>query len=415
MSESGVFAKSFLCESELGYLNDSAQRHGEYHDITVRRFLQIIIDNHNADVAGDDIDKTFKLGIVDVDSSTGTLYRYLGYESTFDTIKDKLIDRLGGELRVRKVDGVRYLDYVKSIGEQKSTEIRIAKNLKSITKETDPSDIITRLIPLGERIESDDEDATDASEARLTIESVNNGKDYIDDKAAMAVFGVIAKSESWDDITQPNILKTRGQQFLNENNRVKSKYSLSALDLSLIDLDIDSFDVGNWHPVKNPIMDIDDELRIVGKTTDILAPEASSLEIGDKFMTASDYQKEANQSTRKIVNLENDLTRERKRVREVSASVKNAQVEIERLQTIIENANVEELEQVIIDINNQLGSLFNNLGDIGQEIIDLQFKVDAIEQFVMQQEQINNAQASKNEDFEQRLLILENKEEGGSE
>src|SRR5699024_8952835 len=125
-----------------GFLNHSRQRHGEYHDITVKGFLQVIIDNHNRDVADDPIDKTFELGIVEVDSSTGTLYRYLGYENTFETIKDKLLDRLGGELRVRKEDGVRYLDYIKSIGERKSTEIRLAKNLKSISKEVDPSSVI---------------------------------------------------------------------------------------------------------------------------------------------------------------------------------------------------------------------------------------------------------------------------------
>src|SRR5690625_4827382 len=112
MSDTGIFAKSFLCESELGYLNDSCQRHGEYHNISVRDFLQVIIDNHNADVADDEVDKTFEVGIVEVDSTSGELYRYLGYESTLETIKDKLIDRLGGELRVRKENGTRYLDYV---------------------------------------------------------------------------------------------------------------------------------------------------------------------------------------------------------------------------------------------------------------------------------------------------------------
>src|SRR5699024_7210110 len=86
MEESGLFSKSYVCESELVYLNDSIQRHGEFHDITVRDFLQVIVDNHNADVADDPIDKTFEVGKVDVDSSTGTLYRYLGYEKTFDAI-----------------------------------------------------------------------------------------------------------------------------------------------------------------------------------------------------------------------------------------------------------------------------------------------------------------------------------------
>src|SRR5690606_37398451 len=154
------------------------------------------------------------------------------YESTLDTIFDKLIDRLGGELQVRKENGVRYLDYLQNPGELKETEIRLSKNLKSITKEVDPSEIITRLIPLGTRIESDDPDATDASQARLTIESVNNGKDYIVDEDMENALGtVVVKSHVWDDITVPSILKTRGEQFLENNNRVKVKYTIDALDL----------------------------------------------------------------------------------------------------------------------------------------------------------------------------------------
>src|SRR5699024_7891924 len=122
MSEDGIIYNTFDCEGELAYLNDSSQRHGEYHNISVREFLQIIINNHNRDIKNDEIDKTFRLEIVDVDSSTGELYRYHVYENTYETIKDKLIDRLGGELRIRKEKGVRYLDYVKEAGEVKKTE-----------------------------------------------------------------------------------------------------------------------------------------------------------------------------------------------------------------------------------------------------------------------------------------------------
>src|SRR5690625_2888885 len=291
MEESGAFSKSYVCESELGYLNDSRQRHGEYHDITVRGFLQVIIDNHNADVADDPIDKTFEVGIVEVDSSTGTLYRYLGYENTFETIKDKLLDRLGGELRVRKENGIRYLDYLWSIGEQKTTEIRIAKNLQSITKEVDPTEYVTRLIPLGERIESEDDEATDASQARLTIESVNDGKDYLIDHETEQTLGTIVYgTQVWDDITQPSILKTRGEQWLAEQNRMKVQHKLTALDLSIIGKDPDAYEIGCWHPVINPIMDIDEKLRIVGKSIDIINPENNDLNVGDQFKKASDYQ-----------------------------------------------------------------------------------------------------------------------------
>jgi len=358
MSSSGIFGKAFICESELGYLNDSSQRHGEYHDITVRDFLQVIIDNHNADVADDPIDKTFKVGIVDVDSSTGTLYRYLGYGKTFDEIEDKLIDRLGGELRVRKENGVRYLDYLWSIGERKSTEIRLAKNLNSISKEVDPSSVITRLIPLGERIESDDEDATDASQARLTIESINDGKDYIIDHAMEELLGtVIVKSKSWDDITQPSILKTRGEQHLQENNRIKEQHQISALDLSIIGKDPDAFEVGNWHPVINPVMDIDDNLRIVGKTTDIINPENNDLTIGDQFKKASDYQREANKSQRKVVELENTVERQSKRLSTIQQELDNVDDILDQINEAIGDADIPALETAIGNLNEAVSDL----------------------------------------------------------
>ena len=105
MSSSGLFSKSVVCESELGYLMDSVQFYGEYHNISVRGFLELMINNHNSQVSED---KQFTVGVVDVIDNNDSLYRYLGYDKTFDTIKEKLIDRLGGELRVRYEDGIRY-------------------------------------------------------------------------------------------------------------------------------------------------------------------------------------------------------------------------------------------------------------------------------------------------------------------
>lgn len=365
MEESGAFSKSYVCESELGYLNDSRQRHGEYHDITVRGFLQVIIDNHNADVADDPIDKTFEVGIVDVDSTTGTLYRYLGYEKTFDAIDDKLIKRLGGELRVRKENGVRYIDYVQSIGEHKTTEIKLSKNLKTITKEVDPTKIVTRLIPLGERIESEDEEATDASEARLTIESVNGGKDYIVDEAMEQALGtIIYGSETWDDITQPNILKTRGDQWLVENNRIKAQHKLSALDLSIIGIDPDAYVVGNWYPVVNPVMEIDESLRVIQKTIDIIEAENNDLTIGDKFLTASEYQNESNKSARKVIDLENIVDGQSKTIATIKSEINKVEVNLVDLQQAIENADLEDLPDAISALEQAINSLNDALDGI---------------------------------------------------
>lgn len=365
MDESGTFGKSFICESDLGYLNDSSQRHGEYHNISVREFLQIMIDNHNRDVAGDPIDKTFRVGRVGVDSSTSELYRYLGYESTFDTIQDKLIDRLGGELHVRKENGVRYLDYLMPGNTVKSTEIRLAKNLKSIAKEVDPTEIITRLIPLGERIESEDEEATDASEARLTIDSVNGGKDYIIDHAAERAIGtVIVRSQIWDDITQPNILKTRGEQFLKENNRVKGQYQISALDLSLIDLDTDSFEVGYYYPVINPVMGINENLRVIGKTTDIINPNQNALTFGDKFKTASEYQSEANKSAGRVVELQNTIASQTRSISRLRNELKNVDESVNKINLELAENDIPGLNKAVQSLQEALDGLNESIGEI---------------------------------------------------
>ncbi|MCB5235515.1 phage tail spike protein [Niallia circulans] len=320
MTSDGIFRKSFLCESKLGYLYDSRQRHGEYHNMTVAEFLQVILDNHNRQVESY---KQIKLGVVTVTNSTDNVYRYLGYESTLDTIFDKLIDRLGGEIQLREDEsGELYLDYLTEIGSIKETEIRIAKNLKSIEIETDPSQIISRIVPLGATIESEDETATDASQARITIASVNNGFDYIDDEEAIALVGIQEETVIWDDINNPSILKTRGQQYLQANNRVKKQHIISALDLSLIGLDIDQFDIYNYYSVKTPILQ--DTLRIVGKTVFINDPETNDLTFGDKLKKASEYQNEANKAQSRVAELQNTVSQQTNRIGSISAELNNA-------------------------------------------------------------------------------------------
>lgn len=364
MSEEGAYAKTFLCESELGYLNDSCQRHGEYHDISVRDFLQIIIENHNNDIAHDEVDKTFRVGIVEVDTSTGTLYRYLGYEQTLETIDDKLLSRLGGELRVRKENGVRYLDYLWEVGETKSTEIRIAKNLKSITKEVDPEDVVTRLVPLGTTIESENEEATDASPARLTIEEVNNGKDYIEDEEAQAIFGVITKSQVWDDITIPSNLLSAGRRFLRENNKVKIKYQLSALDLFLIGLDTEQFEVGSYYPVVNPVMGIDEPLRVVEKTIDIIDPNANDLSVGDLFKTASQYQHEVQKHERTIVDLQSVINRQAQRIGSLQDELTAVDDAVQSIEDALAEADLPALEQAIQDLQDAIDALNDAIDNI---------------------------------------------------
>ncbi|MRB61648.1 lysin, partial [Bacillus thuringiensis] len=102
MESSGLYSESYECEGELGYLHDSVQRHVEFRG-TPLQLITTIVAYHNVQV---EVYKQFQVGNVSLTNSTDYLYVYLSAEkSTFDVIKEKVIDKLGGELQIRKENG----------------------------------------------------------------------------------------------------------------------------------------------------------------------------------------------------------------------------------------------------------------------------------------------------------------------
>lgn len=362
MSSAGMFSISYECESIKAYLHDSHQRWGEYHNITVRDFLQVIIDNHNRQVESH---KQFKLGNVTVTDSNDSLYRYLGYEDTYDTIKDKLLDRLGGYLIVREETDGNYIDYLESYGEVSNTPIRLRTNLKDMKREIDPLDVITRLIVLGETIESGDENNTEASQPRLTIASVNNGKDFLDDEEMIKEFGIIEGTIIYDDVTDPNTLLKRGQEFFANQKAAKVNYTLTPVDLNLLDESFDSYEVGNWYPIENPVFGIEGErLQVIEKNIDIINPTQMSLTVGEKYKTLTQYQVEANKKAKTVEQLQQTVSNQSQTIAVLKTeltAVDNAVKEVQ--QTIAEN-DIPALEHAVADLQTAIQNLNNAIGQI---------------------------------------------------
>ena len=298
MDSNGIIYKTVVCESYLGYLNDSVQSYETISGVSAEELFKKIINNHNSQVENS---KKFIIGEIKIGtSSSDNEDRYLNYEKTFDSINKNLIERFGGELRVRKAGDNIYIDYIKEIGEKKNTVIALANNLIAIEQEKDPSEIITRLIPVGAKLENSDE--------RLTITSINGGINYVEDEEAIKEFGVIVDTVNFDDITEAIELLNKAKSYLKENNKIKKKYKIDALDLSKIDLNFDSFEVGNTYRVINPLMNIDEELRIIEKTLDINSPQNSSLTFGDKFEDIKDYQLGITKATKDLNTLRYNVT-----------------------------------------------------------------------------------------------------------
>lgn len=277
MDEQGLICKSVTCEGRLGWLYDSVQPYAEYKVVGIRTVLASFISKHNAQV-GDD--KQISVGQVTVTGENNYTYS-VNWVSTMDAISEQLVGKFGGEIQLRDQDGKVYIDYLEHIGHGTGTKIELAVNLKTISREVDETSVITRLYPLGAKL-------TD-SEKRLTIGNVNGGKDYIEDSALVAKYGVISGTQTWDDVTQASVLKTKATAFLKSANKAKKQYKITAVDLSTIDLNFEQFELGCWYRVVNPLMGIDEDLRIVGITINLDSPEQSELTFGDKFETMTGF------------------------------------------------------------------------------------------------------------------------------
>lgn len=296
MTTEGKLQCEVTCESELAYLHDSYQNYGKWQNISPTDFFKKIIEVHNSQVESY---KRFKIGRCDVRDPNNSIYRYTADEtSTYDTLEDKLIKRLGGELRLRYESDGTYIDYVATTAKLGNQIIGLSKNLRSLKQSINPEDIITVLKPLGKTIETpsdqaNDQTDSDASKPRLTIESVNSGSKWLRDEKKIAEFGIQAGAETWDDVTEASNLLRKGKEFLANQTTAKVQYQLSAVDLALIDKTIDEFTCGNYYHVYNPLMGIDENLRVVGQSLDLVDVTNSSLTIGDRFLSQEElsYQR----------------------------------------------------------------------------------------------------------------------------
>lgn len=226
--------KNIHCEGELAYLNDSIQEPAEYHDMTVRGYLERLISIHNSKV---DNKKQFKVGIVTVTDTNDSLYRYTNWETTFDVIKTDLLSSLGGHLRVRKIKGERYLDFLKDYPNTNSQEIRFGENLLDFSKNFDMADLATVIIPLGAKLE---ERSISALESYTTIESVNNGRNYLQSDAAVDKYGRIEKVIKWDDVTIPKNLKEKGERYLKDTQFEEMILEVKAIDMHFKNTDVET-------------------------------------------------------------------------------------------------------------------------------------------------------------------------------
>lgn len=272
--------KQVTCVGALAFLFDSVQPQAEYHDLSPRQMLETWLNIHNQKV---EKRKQIKIGIVTIHDSNDSLYRCTNQESTLECIRDKLVDRLGGVLRLRhEADGL-YLDWItiEEYGKFCEQPIMFGENLMDYSETLDSSDLITACIPRGARLEKKEGDIQ-ALEKYVDITSVNGGKDYVYVQEAVDRFGWVYGVVTWDDVTQPENLKKKAEEYVKDTQFESLVLELTAVDQSLADVNTDDIQLGDRVKVKAKPYGMDKNFPVHQITIHLQAPEEDTFVIGSE-------------------------------------------------------------------------------------------------------------------------------------
>lgn len=299
------FIKHIYAVGELAYLFDSIQPQKEYRCEPEKMFKELI-NEHNKQV--NDERKKFVPGDFTVTDPNNMIYRFTNYNDTLTCLREKICDSLNGYLRIRKKDGIRYLDCVPltRYGKVCEQDIEFGDNLLDYAAKSSGESIATAVIPLGARLE---EQVVKGLDAYTTIEKSTKkppdgithdaGTDYVYNKEAIKRFGMIKVVKKWDDVTEADNLLTKAGNWLNTVQWADLSIELNALDLAALDSDYDTFELGDTiHATAIPLGMQRTAFNVMKKKTYLQNQSKNYISLGNTVKKS--YTKQASKAINEI-------------------------------------------------------------------------------------------------------------------
>ena len=210
-------ALSFLQDSEVPPDPKKSDGTTDFQTMTAEAFLSRCIDAHNADV-GDDGRRIFTVGTVNHSRKSETRqFQISNYQDTRNVIDQNILNYYGGFLRVRRVDGDLYLDWLEDdYGDTDEGVLELGRNIISILHRMNGEDLFTSIRPVGEN-------GITLSESQ-TMDLYPN--------AEMAEYGKIVRSVNFPNAKNESDLQTEASAFIEKIQ----KTLLISSDISLLDM-----------------------------------------------------------------------------------------------------------------------------------------------------------------------------------
>lgn len=266
-------SRTITCEGERCFLRDSVLPPHLYQTDPETIFRDIIA-RHNAQV---DAFKRFRVGEVTVTDPNDYIRLESESAKQISDVIDNLVERCGGYIVFTSDAGERVINWYESLDQQSTQTIEFGENLLDYSLTGANSDPATVIYPYGAADETTGE--------RVTIESVNDGVPYLVAEDAVAIRGRIAQPVFWDDVTLPKNLLRKAKAYLETSKLLITTLELSAVDLSAMDRNIETFRVGDQVQVRSKPHRVDDVFLLTERAYDLLNPSQDTVTLGKSLAT----------------------------------------------------------------------------------------------------------------------------------
>lgn len=301
--------KEVICEGALAYLQDSMVRPGIF-SCTPAEFFIHLITAHNEAAAPH---QKLNIGKVETDDTGTYVWDITNYYSTWEVMQTMLMEQHGGYVIIRPESDGNYIDYVTGFAETAQQKVEFGENLLDITQQISAAETYTAILPLGKPAAKKDvgEDIGDESVSGtgseyFTIESVNNGCDYIVDDSLAETYGVIfapVSDTTWEEISGPAELLSKAQEYLaNVAAKLSASIELTAVDLAAAGYDVDSFRYCQNVCLVSELHGIDTQYLLTCIEYDMANPQNTQITLGQQIRTLTAIGKSDRQYAGQLVN-----------------------------------------------------------------------------------------------------------------
>lgn len=294
--------KEVVCEGDLNFLLDSIMRPYTFQG-DISDFVKMVIDNHNSQV---EEAKQFEIGNVTIVDANNYINRECSdCTKSLNVLDEKILETHGGYIDTRKENNQYYVDLLADYERVNSQTIEFKKNLLDITKYITAENIYTVLIPYGALVDVEGEDG-ETVQKRVTIESVNDGIDYIYSQTAINLFGMIWENVTFDDVTEPSNLLSKATKKLNENIEFSITLKLRAIDLHLLDVNVERLRKGDYVRVISKPHGLDTYFQLTKINLKLANPDQSIYEFGVSYSSLTERTISGNKAIKQATDVANE-------------------------------------------------------------------------------------------------------------